>query len=200
MNTRTRRSLALIAAIALLAANAHAGIPDWMPGKNLLISRSINSWNATNKPNVSVDLQRSGIYMATPPGAMRELAVLALTGKITNNSDDGLDSVVIDYVISSKRTGTEVVRIRLAIVATVFKTATVEFKNPFKDMLYESKKNRPVSLDTVKTAMEQLGSDYQWSYVFVAAIPQSIVSEYGDGAYRALDVDVALVEFKPQAD
>ncbi len=171
-----------------------AAIPDWVPGKYLLISRSITSWNSTNKSKVSVDLKRSGIFKAKLPADRWESVVLAITGKIANNSDDTLDSVVIDYVISNKKTKTEVIRIRLGIAATVFKTATLEFKNPFKDGPYASNKDKLVLLATVKAAVDQLGGDYQWSYDFVAAIPRSIVEEKGDDAYRALNIDQVLIE------
>ena len=76
-------------------------------------------------------------------GALWESTIMALTGKITNNSDDTLAAVVIDYIVSNKKTNTEVIRLRLAIAANVYKTATLEFKNPFKGGSYTSK-NDPV--------------------------------------------------------
>ena len=196
MKTYLYRSLLAIVAFWLLPIEAQA-VPDWMPGKNLLISRSINSWNSDNKAKVTVDLQRSGLYKMKLPGELWESTVLAITGKITNNSDDTLAAILIDYVISNKKTNTEVVRIRLAIAIDVYKTATVDFKNPFKSGSYSSKKDSVIGLETVKAAVEQLGSDYQWSYEFVAAMPQAIVSDKGDDAYRAMSVDQLLVEASP---
>ena len=45
--------------------------------------------------------------------------------------------------------------------------------------------------------MEQLGDDYQWTYEFVAALPQTIISDKGDDAYRAMNVDQVLIEAGP---
>jgi hypothetical protein len=196
MKTHLCRTLLAVIAFWLLPIEAQA-IPDWMPGKNLLISRSINSWNSDNKAKVVVDLQRSGLFKMKLPGELWESTLLALTGKITNNSDDTLAAIIIDYIVSNKKTNTEVVRLRLAIAVNVYKTATVEFKNPFLNGPYSSKKDAVVVLETVKAAVEQLGGDYQWSYEFVAAMPQSIVSNNGDDGYRAMSVDQVLIEAVP---
>jgi hypothetical protein len=196
MKTNLCRSLLAILTLWLLPSGAQA-LPDWVPGKNLLISRSINSWNSDNKAKVTVDIQRSGLFKVKLDGALWESTVLALTGKITNNSDDTLAAVLIDYIVSNKKTNTEVIRLRLAIAADVYKTATLEFKNPFKSGPYTSKKDAVIVLETVKAAVEQLGDNYQWSYEFVAAVPQAIISDKGDDAYRAMNVDQVLIEASP---
>src|SRR3990172_11360943 len=139
MKANLYRSLLAIVAFWLFPIEAE-GVPDWMRGKTLLISRSINSWNSDNKAKVTVDLQRSGLFKMKLPGELWESTIVALTGKITNNSDDTLAAILIDYVISNKKTNTEVVRVRLAIAVDVYKTATVDFKNPFKSGSYSSKK------------------------------------------------------------
>ncbi|MBI2517984.1 MAG: hypothetical protein HYV95_13860 [Opitutae bacterium] len=208
MKTHLCRFLFASIVLWLLPLQVQA-IPDWMPGKNLVISRRINSWNSDNKSKVTIDLQRSGIFKAKLAGESEESALLALTGKITNHSDDTVSSIVVDYIVSNKKTNTEVVRLRLALAVDVYKTATIQFKNAFKTrsyawengqvvgVPYTSNKDKAVVLETVKAAVEQLGDDYQWSYEFVAAMPQAIVSAKGDDAYRAMNVDQVLVEVVP---
>jgi hypothetical protein len=195
MKTYLYRSALVIIAFWLLPIEAQA-LPDWMPGKSLLISRNINSWNSDNKAKVTVDLQGSGFSKRPDFVGRGSHTILTFSGKITNNSDDTLDAIVIDYIVSNKKTHTEVVRLRLAIAGVVYKTATVEFKYPFVEWSYSSRKDSIVSLETAQAACEQLGGDCQWSYEFVAAMPRAIVSDKGDDAYRAMDVDQVLVENK----
>lgn len=186
----------LFAALALcLLPIATKAIPDWMPGKRLLISRSINSWNSANKAKVTVDLQRLGLFKTKLPGWLSESTVLTLTGKITNNSADTLAAVVIDYIVSNKRTNTEVLRLRLALQVAIYKTAVVELKNPFVQLTYALEKQ--VSIEVAKAAWEQLGADYQWRYEFVAAMPQSILADRGNDAYEALNAQAILIEATP---
>jgi len=191
------RSL-LAAAIAFYIFPIQAkALPDWMPGKYLLISRSINSWNADNKTKVTVDLQRAGVFRTAPPPApLWSSTAFALTGKIGNNSDATISAIVIDYILENKTTNIEVIRIRIALQIDVYKSATFEFTKPLEPNGYYHRKDTdtPIGLYSAKAAMEQLVDNWTWRYDFVAAIPQTLLSDKGHDAYQAMNVDVILLE------
>jgi hypothetical protein len=100
--------------------------------------------------------------------------VFQLIGTVTNNSDDRIDFIVLDYVISNKRLAREVLRVRMAIEIAIVKTATIDLNDVFIDMNIDSDKDKPSSLEAAKIAVEQLGADFQWSYEFIEAVPHTI--------------------------
>lgn len=90
-----------------------------------------------------------------------------IQGNITNESSDTINSIVLNVLIYNKKMNKLVTESRVSLVITVVPTASVRLGK----FIYNSE---------LKTAAQQLGKNFSWSYEMIGVVPKGMKAEWLD--------------------
>ena len=123
--------------------------------KSMFKKIEIGDWSKANKGNVKMSEERFGC--GSVPCVM--------TGKLTNNTDEFLSQIVIEFKIYNKLTKKLVIKSRellpISIMPTVSKSFSIKVNNALLAVAYE-----------------QLGDNYSWNYELIGVIPEEMSINY----------------------
>lgn len=126
---------------------------------SILEKKKIRNWNELNKDKIEFDNSKLGC--GGYKGEYDQPKDCVFSSKITNNSDKVISYIVVNIIISNKKTNNVVVEKKETFNVSIIPTATKEI------VVYFNNSN-------FKQVPKQLANNWTWDFKYIGSIPENM--------------------------